>query len=354
MKRPFALVAVVGLVAISGLVGASLPLSQGDDTASAVATPLVPVSTATVAQRTMRSTEDFDGTLGYAGEGVIIAGLNGTYTRLPAEGDILTLGDEIYEVDGKNSSYLMYGERPAWRRITNDSDNGPDVKQLEQSLKELGLTASGLKPDWKFRQATVDAVKRWQRRTNQERDGEIDRGQVTYLPADVRITDVLPELGTAARAGSVLATTSGTQLVVTLDLEADRRDILAVGDAVSVEMPDGSSSDGVIAAIDSVARTLPGATEPTVEVTVELAENAATGELDGADVTISVVRQTRPDALSVPVDALLALREGGYAVEIAAEDGSTYLIAVEVGLFDDIGVEVRGDLSAGDTVVVPA
>ena len=142
MKRLFALVAVVGLVAIAGLVGASLPLSQGDDAASAAATPLVTVSTATVAQRTMRSTEEFDGTLGYAGEGVVIAGLNGTYTKLPAAGDILTLGDEIYEVDGKNSSYLMYGERPAWRRLTNDSDKFIGLIAGHESLNAATTTLS--------------------------------------------------------------------------------------------------------------------------------------------------------------------------------------------------------------------
>ncbi len=84
----------------------------------------------------MRSTEEFDGTLGYAGEGVIISGLNGTYTKLPDEGDILTLGDEIYEVNGQDSSYLMYGNRPAWRALNKDSDNGPDVRQLEESLRK--------------------------------------------------------------------------------------------------------------------------------------------------------------------------------------------------------------------------
>jgi hypothetical protein len=41
-------------------------------------------------------------------------------------------------------------------------------------------------------------------------------------------------------------------------------------------------------------------------------------------------------------------------MEMVADDGSTYLTAVEVGLFDDAGVEVSGSFEAGDTVVVPA
>jgi multidrug efflux pump subunit AcrA (membrane-fusion protein) len=59
----------------------------------------------------------------------------------------------------------------------------------------------------------------------------------------------------------------------------------------------------------------------------------------------------------VPVNALLALLEGGYAVEVAAEDGTTSLVGVEVGLFADGWVEITDatdpGLEEGDEVVVP-
>lgn len=357
MKRLFAFAVVVIVAVVAVFVGVNLPVVTDDDTASAAATPIVPVSTATVRQRTMESTEQFDGTLGYAGEGVIISGMNGTYTDLPDAGDILTLGDEIYEVDGTNTSYLMYGKRPAYRPLNIDSENGPDIKQLESSLKQIGfrnILGENFSPDWNFRAKTENAVEQWQKRTNQEQDGRIDMGEVTFMPGDVRITQVLPELGSRSQAGQVLAYTSDTDLVVTLDLDADRRDILSSGDTVTVELPDNSEAAGVVTEISSVAQTLPGASEPTVEVTIELEDAAVVGDLDGAEVTVSVVRETRPDVLTVPVDALLALREGGYALEMVADDGSTYLVAAEVGLFDDAGVEVSGSFSAGDTVVVPA
>ena len=179
-------------------------------------------------------------------------------------------------------------------------------------------------------------------------------GEITFVPDDVRITQVLPELGSRAQAGQVLAYTSDTDLVVTLDLEADRRDILDAGDEVSVELPNGTDVAGKVKEISSVAQTLQGASEPTVEVTIKLADIGAVGDLDGAEVEVSVVRETRPDVLTVPVDALLALREGGYALEMVSDDGSTYLVAADVGLFDDYGVEVSGNFNAGDSVVVPA
>ena len=60
------------------------------------------------------------------------------------------------------------------------------------------------------------------------------------------------------------------------------------------------------------------------------------------------------DVLAVPVGALLALAEGGYAVEVVAADGTTSLVGVKLGLASDETdlVEVRGDLHEGDTVVV--
>jgi hypothetical protein len=61
--------------------------------------------------------------------------------------------------------------------------------------------------------------------------------------------------------------------------------------------------------------------------------------------------------LAVPVDALVALAGGGYAVEEVTSDGSHQLVAVTPGLFDDAQglVEVSGKgLAAGQRVVVPA
>ena len=58
----------------------------------------------------------------------------------------------------------------------------------------------------------------------------------------------------------------------------------------------------------------------------------------------------------MPVDALLALAGGGYAVEVAA-GRVHHLVAVTPGLFDDADglVQVSGrGLAAGQRVVVPA
>jgi hypothetical protein len=60
--------------------------------------------------------------------------------------------------------------------------------------------------------------------------------------------------------------------------------------------------------------------------------------------------------LVVPVDALLALASGGYAVEVVGPGGARHLVAVTPGLFDDADglVQVDGELRDGQRVVVPA
>ena len=57
------------------------------------------------------------------------------------------------------------------------------------------------------------------------------------------------------------------------------------------------------------------------------------------------------DVLIVPVAALLAPAEGGYAVEIV-DGSSTHLVAVDVGAILDGRAEIDGDVAEGDTVVV--
>ena len=72
---------------------------------------------------------------------------------------------------------------------------------------------------------------------------------------------------------------------------------------------------------------------------------------------VSITTATVAGALIVPVDALLVLASGGYAVEVAGPDGARRLVPVTLGLFDDAAgtVQVSGTgLQAGQRVVVPA
>jgi hypothetical protein len=96
---------------------------------------------------------------------------------------------------------------------------------------------------------------------------------------------------------------------------------------------------------------------PTITVEIAPTDPAASGGLDQAPVTVSITNATVPDALVVPINALVALSGGGYALEAVGTAGIHRLIDVSVGLVDDADnlVQVTGSgLTVGERVVVPS
>jgi hypothetical protein len=74
-------------------------------------------------------------------------------------------------------------------------------------------------------------------------------------------------------------------------------------------------------------------------------------------VHVQITTASAKHALVVPVDSLLALAGGGYAVEAVRADGVRHLVPVTLGLFDDADglVQVSGPgLFAGQRIVVPS
>jgi len=74
-------------------------------------------------------------------------------------------------------------------------------------------------------------------------------------------------------------------------------------------------------------------------------------------VNVSIMTASVNDAIVAPVDALLALASGGYALEEIGSGGTHHLVGVSVGLFDDADglVQVTGaGIAPGQRVVVPS
>jgi len=91
-------------------------------------------------------------------------------------------------------------------------------------------------------------------------------------------------------------------------------------------------------------------------VGVTPSDPAATGTWDQAPVQVGITTASVPNAVVVPVTALLARAGGGYAVEVVGAGGRNHLVPVSLGLFDDaeglVQVTASG-LAAGQEVVVP-
>ncbi len=282
--------------------------------------------------------------------------LRGTVTALPDEGSIVKRGEALYELDGQPSGVLMYGDRPAWRELTERLE-GEDVRQLQENLLELGFGDDDLTASGAFDEATGTAVKAWQASLGKPETGSIEVGEIVFLPGAVRVASQSVNVGDTVTAGLAVLTATTTDRVVTIDLAADDQALVTTGDKVDIDLPDGTRATGRVATVGTVAVAADAQSSPTIEVTIVLDDPAASGTVDQAPVDVLITTQSHEDVLVVPVSALLALLEGGYAVEAVAADGTTSLVGVETGMFQDGWVEIEvpaGDLSEGDLVVVPS
>jgi multidrug efflux pump subunit AcrA (membrane-fusion protein) len=353
-------VAAVALAAAAG--GATWAVvgeGSGSGTASASATSGAR-STATVERRDLVQHETVDGTLGYDDAETLYAPAVGTVTALREQGSVVRRGQALYRLDGKPVT-LMYGRVPVWRPLDASSEDGPDIRELESNLVALGHDPDGdveIDDDWDW--ATTAAVKRWQEDRGLEETGAVELGQIVFLPGPRRIGDLQATVGAPLQPGTEVLETTSTRRVVTVELPADKQWLVSKGEPATVELPDGRSIDGSIASVGKVAEseTDPETGEegdPTVSLEIRLARDAKTGSLDKAPVDVSLEKDRAKDAFTVPVNALLALAEGGYAVEVVEADGSTHLVRVEPGMYADGIVEITGDeIEAGMKVVVPA
>jgi hypothetical protein len=178
-----------------------------------------------------------------------------------------------------------------------------------------------------------------------------------WAQGPMRLSSVDATLGAPARAGTVVAHATSTQRIVTLNLPVAQMNLLKRGDAVAVQLPDGTHATGKIAAIVPVAvqQAAGNGRQPVaVDVTVTLDDPNAGAAFDAAPVTVDITQSSVRGVLAVPINALVAPADGGFALELV--EGSTHrLVAVRTGVFSRTLVEVSGDrITEGATVVVPA
>jgi peptidoglycan hydrolase-like protein with peptidoglycan-binding domain len=334
--------------AVAAANGFGLPDSESNGAAHGAAPP----ATAKVTRQTLVDTQTENGELGH-GDATTVSGRGaGTVTALPASGATVTRGQALYRVDN-TPVVLLYGSLPAYRPLAVGVE-GDDVKQFEQNLQALGYT--GFTVDDAYSSATASAVKEWQDDLGLDQTGRVDLGRVVYASGPVRVDAVQAAMGGAAQPGQEVLTYTGTKRVVTVELDVSDTRLARVGATVTVTMPGGKSTSGKISKVETVIQPAENNQDPQtkIEVTVAIGDERVAAGFDGAAVDVGFTASQRPNVLTVPVAALLALAEGGYGLQVVDGD-STRIIAVETGLFANGRVEVTGTgLTEGMTVGMPS
>jgi hypothetical protein len=363
--RRWVIVAVVLVLLAAGAVVVVSGVFDGDGGSSGSSDYGSATSLATVTRRSLSAQTQVNGTLGYAGSYTVLGRAHGTVTWLPAVGRVIRQGQVLYRVDGA-PVVLLYGSTPAYRALAEGATaaeaTGADVAQLNHDLVALGyVDSAGVDSAWdEFNWATKAGVEKLQKHLGVDQTGKLSLGDVVFLPTAGRVTTVQATLGAPA-TGPVLQASS-TARTVSVALDADLQSEVKAGDRVTITLPDGSTTPGTVTSVGKVA-TAPsnnsGGSDsgPTLPVTIRPTNPTATGSLDQAPVLVAITERTVHNVLAVPVNALLALAGGGYAVEVADADGTRHLVPVSPGLFDDAAglVQVTGSgLAVGQHVVVPA
>ena len=267
-----------------------------------------------------------------------------------ALGDVIFIPEasEILSVDVAVGDSANSGQ-PIVTISTGDPLRGDDVLQLEEALVALGYDGPVVDGVWDS--GTKAAVLAWQADVGLEEDGVIDLGAVVFLASTVRVNEVLASVGSAVTAGTPVLGISSADQFVTFDLPAADQGLVVVGQEVIIEMPDGSDAGGKVVEIDSVATG--GGGNATFGVKIVLDDPSVAVGLDEAPVDVEIISDSVSNVMAVPVSALVALAEGGYAVEVQTATGPQ-LVAVDPGFYADGLVEVESDsLNVGDMVVVP-
>ena len=345
-----ALLLAVSSVGVVAAVNAR-PERNGDTGADEVAQTSLETLTAT--RRTLVESESIDGTIGHGTPTPLPIEAQGTVTWAPEQDDVLAPGDVAVRID-ERPVVLVAGDVPLYRELRRVSgterdeagdklgeQSGPDVQQLQEYLIGLGFDDEGrLEADGVFGKVTENAVEDWQRWFGHPATGRIDRNQIVFVPSEVRVQEA-PIVGQPFTPISV-TTPSRT---VSARATPNQRSFFVEGTAVEIDV-DGAEFSGTVT---EATRT----TGPDGTTTYEL-EISVDGDVPdtASSVELTAVRTVANDVVTVPVRALLALAEGGWAVEVPTDAGSQ-LVPVDVGEIVDGIAEVTG-IDHNTAVLVPA
>lgn len=337
-----------GVVGVVGTDGLGAPDPSGADPGPAAE------ATAQVRRGDLVETTSTSGALSYPGGRELATTLTGTITWLPAAGRVIREGQRLYEVD-LTPVVRLDGKVPAWRDLEPGMSDGVDVRQLEQALADLGFPSSfDLEVDEEWTSATTEAVEEWQEDRDLEETGRLPLGTVIFTEGDQRVEARLLAVGDVAQPGTPVLEIGDDERQVIVGLDPTRRNLAPIGGEVALKFPDGTTARGRITDVEVVPPADDQAQETltvTVEPTGRRSRKEVAAQLDGASVLVSFTDTLASDVLIVPVTALVALADGGHAVEVV--DGSvTRMVPVTTGGFADATVAISGDVAEGDTVVV--
>jgi hypothetical protein len=377
------LAAALAVVTLAG--GMALGAAVVSHRHSQSATPRPALSTTTVVRTDLTTTATYNATVGFDALQTVTGTGPGTITQLPAAGSVVKRGQPLYWVDDQ-PVVVFYGTAPLFRTlgmpdpgtaqvalqsaqagllaaqqalttaenqekpisqatlaldraavaqaqntVTTDQTAlnqasappaGQDVTTVAANLAALGdLPASEADMStWTY--ALTRAVKGFQQSAGMAATGTLGPGQVVVVPGPARVGAVTAQVG--APASSPVLSLTGTTKLITFTANGN----LHTGQLLAMSAPGGASLNGRIVTLAPAGSNL--------HVQAEADDPGALPA--SGSVSVIVTTSSHPGVLAVPVEALLALANGGYALQTPAGQ----LLPVSVGVISNDQEEVSG------------
>ncbi|GAB3731574.1 peptidoglycan-binding protein [Amycolatopsis oliviviridis] len=339
MKRLLVIGAVVAVAAVAGV--SVFVVASGDDSGAKANAADTPPAIAEITRGDLVRSKTIDGHFDYADRRAVKSPVEGTVTQAAEPGKTVERGQVLYKRDAR-PVVLLYGATPMFRDLTVGT-LGPDVQQLKRNLRDLGR-GRGLPVDNKYDEATQAAVKSWQKALGVlEPTGDLGKGDVVFQSGAVRVVAADAALADQVGADKAVLTIASTKPVVRAQLDKDDQALAKPGTRVEVTLPEGTTAGGQVSGTVR-AESGNGAEAATTGIQVEITLDdgaALPGDTTGTS-SVKFIQESRKGVLTVPVEAIVALREGGYGLQIVRESTTT-TVRVETGLSADGRIEITGD-----------
>ncbi len=336
MKRWLTLGAVAAVVAVVG-VGVFVVVGRDDPDDKSNAANMPP-AIAEVTRGDLVRSKTVDGRFDYANRRAVKSPVEGTVTQAAEPGKTVERGQVLYKRDAR-PVVLLYGSTPMFRDLTVGT-LGPDVQQLKRNLRDLGR-GKGLPIDNKYDEATQAAVKSWQKALGVlEPIGDLGKGDLVFQPGAVRVVAADAALADQVGADKPVLTIASTKPVVRAQLDKDDQTLAKPGTRVEVRLPDGATAGGQVSGTVKPESGNGGETTTGIQVEITLDGTSVTDDTAGTS-SVKFIQESRKGVLTVPVEAVIALREGGYGLQIVRESTTT-TVRVETGMSADGRIEITG------------
>jgi RND family efflux transporter MFP subunit len=336
----------VAAVALAAVAGCSKPAVEQVDTTAAA-----PVKTLTLAPQTVEGVVGASGLVAAApgADWVITAPEPARIVELPkAEGDRVKPGDLLvrFEIPARTTDVAARRAEVDQARAHVDNAQA-SVKRLT-TLFEHGVAAQKELEDAKRDLAEAEAAL-----TQAEAGTQAAAVLAARSIVRARFAGVIAKR--AHNPGDMVEATSADVILRVVD--PSKLQVVA-----SVAIPDlarvqvGKPARVIVPGADEPEAgkvlTRPASVEPTgVTADVRIGFNATTRLPVGTPVRVEIVAEQRPQALAVPVDAILH-EDADAFVMVAGSDNKAHKRKVTLGLATPTLVEVTGGLKAGEALIV--